>query len=53
MVIDLARDGRIKVDTRVYPLDDGERAFADLEEGRVRGRAVRRSEAHHGAAALL
>jgi propanol-preferring alcohol dehydrogenase len=40
MVIDLARQGRIQVDTHVYSLDDGERAFADLEEGRVRGRAV-------------
>jgi propanol-preferring alcohol dehydrogenase len=40
MVLDLAREGRISVDTRLYPLDEGERAFADLEEGRVRGRAV-------------
>ncbi len=40
MVIDLAREGRISVDTQLYPLDEGERAFADLEEGRVRGRAI-------------
>jgi propanol-preferring alcohol dehydrogenase len=40
MVIDLAREGRITVDTQLYPLDEGERAFADLEEGRVRGRAI-------------
>ena len=40
MVIDLAREGHISVDTQLYPLDEGERAFADLEEGRVRGRAI-------------
>jgi alcohol dehydrogenase, propanol-preferring len=40
MVLDLAGEGRIGVDTRLYPLDEGERAFADLEAGRVRGRAV-------------
>jgi propanol-preferring alcohol dehydrogenase len=40
MVLDLAAEGRIGVDTQLYPLDEGERAFADLEEGRVRGRAI-------------
>lgn len=40
MVLDLAREGRIRVDIERYPLDEGVRAFVALEEGRVRGRAV-------------
>ena len=40
MVIDLAREGRIRSTPATYSLDEGPRAFADLEAGRVRGRAV-------------
>ncbi len=39
-VLDLARLDRITVETKTYPLDDGPQAFADLEAGRVAGRAV-------------
>lgn len=39
-VVALAQQGLLHVETVVYPLDDYERAFGDLEAGRVRGRAV-------------
>ena len=39
-VIELARDGRVRVETVTYPLDDAQRAFDDLAAGRVNGRAV-------------
>lgn len=39
-VIDLARDGRIQLETRTYALEDGPTAFEDLEGGRVQGRAI-------------
>jgi len=39
-VLDLARQGKISVDTVTYSLDDGLTAFADLEAGTVAGRAV-------------
>lgn len=39
-VIALAQQGKIRVETVTYPLEDYERAFADLEAGRVPGRAV-------------
>lgn len=39
-VIDLAKQGKISIDVRTYPLADGPRAFADLEAGIVPGRAV-------------
>lgn len=39
-VIDLARAGQIHIETQQYALEDGPKAFEDLEHGRVRGRAV-------------
>ncbi len=36
----LARLGAISVETREYALEDGPQAFADLEAGKVPGRAV-------------
>lgn len=39
-VLALARSGDIGVDTVTYPLDDAQRAFDDLEAGRISGRAV-------------
>ena len=39
-VIELAKAGKIRVETQLYDLEDGPRAFDDLEAGRVTGRAV-------------
>lgn len=39
-VLDLARAGKLRVQTQAYPLEDGPQAFADLERGAVAGRAV-------------
>jgi propanol-preferring alcohol dehydrogenase len=39
-VLALARSGDIGVETVTYPLDDAQRAFDDLEAGRISGRAV-------------
>ncbi|MGW8483385.1 NAD(P)-dependent alcohol dehydrogenase [Microbacterium sp. NPDC055903] len=39
-VLDLARLGRVSVDTVTYALDDGIQAFDDLEAGKVQGRAI-------------
>ncbi|NUR70947.1 MAG: NAD(P)-dependent alcohol dehydrogenase [Hamadaea sp.] len=39
-VLSLAQQGKISVDVQTYPLADGLKAFADLEAGTVRGRAV-------------
>lgn len=39
-VLALAQSGEISVETVTYPLDDAQRAFADLEAGRISGRAV-------------
>ncbi|MBQ7805729.1 NAD(P)-dependent alcohol dehydrogenase [Rhodococcus sp. (in: high G+C Gram-positive bacteria)] len=39
-VIELARRGRVVIDVQRYPLADFQTAFADLESGRVVGRAV-------------
>lgn len=39
-VLDLARAGDIAVETATYPLDEAQRAFDDLEAGRIPGRAV-------------
>jgi alcohol dehydrogenase, propanol-preferring len=39
-VIELAKAGKLVVETRTYALDDGVRAFDDLEAGKVDGRAV-------------
>jgi propanol-preferring alcohol dehydrogenase len=39
-VLELARAGRLTVETQHYALEDGPKAFADLEAGAVRGRAV-------------
>lgn len=39
-VIELAKAGKISVETQRYPLDDGPKAFEDLEAGKIAGRAV-------------
>lgn len=39
-VLDLARAGRIRIETQQYALEEGPKAFEDLEHGRVRGRAI-------------
>lgn len=39
-VIELARAGKISIETQQYALEDGVKAFADLENGKVRGRAI-------------
>jgi len=36
----LAQAGRVTLHTRTYPLDAANEAFADLDAGRVRGRAI-------------
>jgi len=36
----LAQAGKVTLHTRIYPLDAAVEAFADLDAGRVRGRAV-------------
>ncbi|KXO92707.1 Alcohol dehydrogenase (plasmid) [Tsukamurella tyrosinosolvens] len=39
-VLALVADGRIAVDVVMYPLADAQRAFDDLEAGRITGRAI-------------
>lgn len=39
-VLDLARAGRIEVETVTYPLEDAQRAIDDLEAGKISGRAI-------------
>ena len=39
-VIELAKASRLTVETRLYPLEDGLRAFDDLEAAEISGRAV-------------
>jgi propanol-preferring alcohol dehydrogenase len=39
-VLDLARAGRIHVQTETYSLDDGPKAYEDLAANSIRGRAV-------------
>jgi propanol-preferring alcohol dehydrogenase len=39
-VLDLARAGKVAVEVNTYSLEDGPRAFADLERGAIPGRAV-------------
>ena len=39
-VLDLARSGRVSVETQRYSLDDGPAAYEALAAGTVRGRAV-------------
>jgi NAD+-dependent secondary alcohol dehydrogenase Adh1 len=36
----LAEAGRVTLHTRAYPLEAAPEAFADLDAGRVRGRAI-------------
>jgi len=36
----LAQDGKVTLHTRTYPLEDAVEALADLDAGRVRGRAI-------------
>jgi NAD+-dependent secondary alcohol dehydrogenase Adh1 len=36
----LAQSGKVTLHTKAYPLDAAPEAFADLEAGRVRGRAI-------------
>ena len=39
-LMDLAQAGKVTLHTRVYPLDAAADALADLDAGRVRGRAI-------------
>ena len=39
-VLELARAGKITIETQRYELEDGVQAFADLEAGRILGRAI-------------
>jgi NAD+-dependent secondary alcohol dehydrogenase Adh1 len=39
-LMDLAQAGRVTLHTKTYPLDAAADAFADLDAGRVRGRAI-------------
>ena len=39
-VIELAAAGRIQIETEQYSLEEGPKAFEDLEHGRIRGRAI-------------
>ena len=39
-VLDLARAGKIHVQTETYSLDDGPKAYEDLAANSIRGRAV-------------
>lgn len=39
-VLELARAGTLSIETHLYDLEDGLTAFADLEAGRVSGRAI-------------
>jgi NAD+-dependent secondary alcohol dehydrogenase Adh1 len=39
-LMDLAQAGRVTLHTRTYPLDAAAEAFADLDAGQVRGRAI-------------
>ncbi|MFL6147964.1 MAG: zinc-binding dehydrogenase, partial [Pseudonocardiaceae bacterium] len=36
----LAQAGKVTLHTRTYPLDDAVEALADLDAGRIRGRAI-------------
>lgn len=39
-VIDLANQGEVTIETTTYPLEEAQRAFDDLADGKVEGRAV-------------
>jgi len=39
-LMDLAQDGKVTLHTKIYPLADAPQALADLDAGRVRGRAI-------------
>jgi NAD+-dependent secondary alcohol dehydrogenase Adh1 len=39
-LMDLAQAGKVTLHTRAYPLDAAQEALADLDAGRVRGRAI-------------
>ena len=39
-LMDLAQAGKVTLHTRTYPLDAATEALADLDAGRVRGRAI-------------
>jgi NAD+-dependent secondary alcohol dehydrogenase Adh1 len=36
----LAQSGKVTLHTKIYPLSEAVQAFADLDAGRVRGRAI-------------
>jgi NAD+-dependent secondary alcohol dehydrogenase Adh1 len=36
----LAQAGKVRLHTRIYPLDEALQAIADLDAGQVRGRAI-------------
>lgn len=39
-LVEMARRGQIGIETTTYPLDDAVRAYQDLHDGQIRGRAV-------------
>jgi NAD+-dependent secondary alcohol dehydrogenase Adh1 len=39
-LMELARSGKVRLHTRTYPLDAFPEAFGDLDQGRLRGRAI-------------
>jgi NAD+-dependent secondary alcohol dehydrogenase Adh1 len=39
-LMDLAQAGKVTLHTKIYPLADAPQALADLDAGRVRGRAI-------------
>lgn len=39
-LVEMAHRGQIGIETTTYPLDDAVRAYQDLHEGKIRGRAV-------------
>jgi propanol-preferring alcohol dehydrogenase len=39
-VIAMARDGRIHVETTEFPLEQANDVYADLKNGKIKGRAV-------------
>ncbi|WP_306231628.1 NAD(P)-dependent alcohol dehydrogenase [Agrococcus beijingensis] len=39
-LVEMAKRGQIKIETKEYPIEDALQAYADLHDGKVRGRAV-------------
>jgi alcohol dehydrogenase, propanol-preferring len=39
-LVEMAKRGEIKIETKQYPIEDALQAYADLHDGKIRGRAV-------------